>query len=184
MRRKHAAAIVLSYFDKQDATNFDEQLLEALKVFRDMKNETRGLYWGEEKIHSAIKDFITENGRPPKVKELDTINGLPPHPSIELQFNMTAGEWLFENYPTNTSHSRVRYKNYTEKQFVELFKEQYEKINPASKTRYNSDRDKTTPTWQYIAKRLGLSKWTELKEYCGISEQQQEPKKYIVINNI
>ena len=45
--------------------------------------KTRNSKWTDKTIRKAIECFIDENGRPPKVRELDRYEWLPPHPSIK-----------------------------------------------------------------------------------------------------
>ena len=97
MTRRKALTIVLKYLE--NAPISDENLCIAKKTLQEMCNGFPGKIWDDESIRAAVERFIRENGRPPKVKELDTVLYLPPHPCVQRMYGMTAGKWLFENYP-------------------------------------------------------------------------------------
>ncbi len=81
---------------------------------------------------------------------------------------------MLENYPPSVVNWRFSYRHYTPNDFREMFVTEYERINPVSKLQYNNDRNKSTPSWQYIAKMLGVDTWVQLKKLCGV---YQPPKR-------
>lgn len=132
------------------------------------QKKTRNSKWTDKTIREAIIRFIDEFGRPPKVKELDKYDWLPPHPSIKNRYNKQAGKWLLENYPPKRVNWKYSYEHYTPNDFRNMFIEEYTRLLPNSKLDYNKFRNQTTPSWQYIAKMLGVNTWVELKELCGV----------------
>ena len=58
---------------------------------QDQHIRTRNSKWTDKTIRKAIERFIDENGRPPKVKELDQYDWLPPHPSIKTDIRFVPG---------------------------------------------------------------------------------------------
>ena len=97
MTRKQAISAVLGYLERQP--ELPKELCKAILILKEMENGMPGKIWTDEAIRAAVERFIEENERPPKVKELDTVEYLPPHPVVARQYEMTAGKWLEENYP-------------------------------------------------------------------------------------
>ena len=172
MTRRQAIRLILQFLD--EAPELDENLCKAKYKLQEMLNGIPGKIWDDATIRSAIERFIDENGRPPKVKELDAVEYLPPHPCIYQQYKMTAGKWLNDNYPMGANADwRIRYGNMTQGDFRALFEEEYNRIMPASSLAYNRNRREGTPSWQYIAKALSVSTWKELKALCEIDLPKQ-----------
>ena len=163
MTRKQALRIAIKYLENEYITNKNAEICKVISILEELQNGIPGKIWDDGSIRAAIKRFIQENGRPPKVKELDTIKYLPPHPVVIRQYGMTAGKWLRENYPSDTyTDFRSRYADWTEETFKETFISEYEKLHPTSQVQYDLERDRTTPTTGYLMKRLGVSRWCEL----------------------
>lgn len=148
-------------------------LCKGNKTNQDKQTKTRNSKWTDKTIRAAIDNFVNENGRPPRVKELDRYENLPPHSSIQNRYKMSAGKWLLENYPREKVNWRFSYKHFTPEDFKKIFITEYERIQPISKLIYNNERNKDTPSWQYIAKILGVKTWVQLKEFCGVNKPKQ-----------
>lgn len=151
----------------------DADLCKGNKSNQDKQIKARNSKWTDKTIRKAIERFIEENGRPPKVKELDKYDWLPPHPSIKNRYKVCAGKWLLENYPQDIINWRYSYEHYTPNDFRIMFITEYERIEPISKLVYNKERNPTTPSWQYIAKMLGVETWVKLKNVCGVNKPQK-----------
>ncbi len=153
-----------SYLESHDA-----ELCMAIQVLEELHNGIPGKIWDDETIREAINRFVIENGRPPKVKELDTEKYLPPHPVVQVQYGVTAGEWLRQNYPSPTyTDFRWRYADWTVDTFREVFIREYERIKPTSQVQYDLERDRNTPTTKYLIKILGVKSWASLREKCKL----------------
>lgn len=89
-----------------------------------------------------------------------------------------------ENYPESSDYSKY-YMRFclNEKQAIELFRENFEKVNPSSSVLFNKLRDKKTPTWQFYAKELGVNTWSELKKKCDVT-YKKEKKKFNIKSHI
>lgn len=177
MTRNQALKKVVAYFDSIEIQ--DKDLKRAVEIITEMKNGITGKIWDDEAIRKAIARFREENGRYPKVKELDHIDYLPPHPVIYNQYGMTAGEWLFTEYGNEYNAKwawqyadGILTKDDLKNNFIEQFKE----LNPATQVEYNKKRKHLSPSWQYTAQILGLKTWTELKAFCGV--EYDDPKKH------
>lgn len=167
MKRNHAIQTVLDYFEQQDYVS--SEMTEALTLLKRYLKTNRT--WNDENIREAIEGFIEKNGRPPKVKELDLVDGLPPHTAITNLYKMPTGQWLLENYPPSFEISwRYLYSSdaYSRDDYISYFVDEFTKVNPTSAVDFNARRNQNKPSWQYVAKQLGLTKWTELKELCGV----------------
>ena len=182
MKMKQAIRCVLEFLETRD--DLSEEVCTAKMKIQELLNGFPGKIWDNENIRKAIERFIKENGRTPTTKELDTIEYLPTHMSIYQQYKKTAGEWLKENYPESSDYSRY-YKRFSlsEEQAIELFKENFEKVNPNSAVLFNKLRDKKTPTWQFYAKILKVNTWSELKRKCGV-RYSKEGKKFSVKSHL
>lgn len=67
-----------------------------------------------------------------------------------------------------------------------MFVNEYNRIEPISKLVYNKERDPITPSWQYIAKMLGVDTWVKLKNLCGVNtpRQRKGERSFIVTSRI
>lgn len=165
MTRKQAIRTVLAHLDSLPETS--DALCKAKIKLQEMLNGIPGKIWDDTTIREAIDRFIRENGRPPTVKELDSVEYLPPHPSIYQFYKVTAGKWLDENYPNPEKRPwRYRYADYTEAKYLQTFAENYNRTLPRSGLEYNRTRDKKTPSWEYIAKQLSVTGFAQLRELC------------------
>ena len=115
-----------------------------------------------------MERFIGEKGCSPKVKELDTVEYLPPHSVVARQYGMTAGKWLDENYPGPKGGLLGKYKGLTPEDLREMFISEYQRIQPISEEDFDRRRREGVPCWHYTAKQLGVSRWNELKGLCGL----------------
>lgn len=175
MTRKQALKIAIKYLQNEYIASKNVEICKVISILEELQNGIPGKIWDDKSIHAAIKRFIQENGRPPKVKELGSVKYLPPHPVIKLQYGMTAGEWLRSNYPSDTyTDFRSRYAGWTEETFKEAFISEYEKLHPTSQVQYDLERDRTTPTTGYLMKRLGVSKWCELIDKYQLPRYRKE----------
>ena len=166
MTRKQAISTVLGYLDRQP--DLPQDLCKAILILREMQNGIPGKIWSDEAIRAAVERFMDENGRPPKVKELDAVEYLPPHPVVARQYGMTAGKWLEENYPGAKGCLSGRYKGLTPADLKEMFIAEYKCLAPSSEEDFDRRRQKGVPSWHYMAKQLGVDRWNELRELCGL----------------
>ncbi len=166
MTRKQAISAVLGYLEQQP--DLPQELCKAILILREMQNGIPGKIWTDEAIRAAVERFIGEKGRSPKVKELDTVEYLPPHPVVARQYGMTAGKWLKENYPGPKDGLPGKYKGLTPENLREMFISEYQLIQPISEEIFDKRRREGVPCWHYIAKALGVSRWNELKGLCGV----------------
>ena len=170
MTRKQAISTVLGYLDRQP--DLPQELCKAILILKEMQNGIPGKIWTDEAIREAVERFMEEHGRPPKVKELDTVEYLPPHSVVARQYGVTAGKWLEENYPGAKRCLSGRYKGLTPEDLKEMFIAEYQRIQPISEEDFDRRKQKGVPCWHYTAKQLGVVRWNELKMLCGMMPRE------------
>lgn len=171
MTRKQAISTVLGYLDKQPGLSPD--LCKAILILKEMQNGMPGKIWTDDAIREAVERFMEEHGRLPKVKELDTVEYLPPHSVVARQYGMTAGKWLEENYPGPKGNLSGRYKGLTPADLREMFISEYQRLQPISEEDFDRRRQKSVPCWHYTARQLGVGRWNELKVLCGLMPKER-----------
>jgi len=170
MTGKQAISTVLGYLNQQPG--LPQDLCKSILILREMQNGIPGKIWSDEAIWAAVERFIEENGRRPKVKELDTVEYLPPHSVVARQYGMTAGKWLDENYPGIKDSLSGRYQGLTADDLKEMFISEYTRLTPSSEADFDRRRQEGIPCWHYTAKALGVSRWNELRELCRVMPQK------------
>ena len=170
MTRKQAISTVLDCLSQQPGLSPD--LCKALHILKEMQKGMPGKIWTDEAIREAVERFMKEHGRPPKVKELDEVEYLPPHTVVARQYGITAGKWLEKNYgaPQNV---RARYQGLSPEDLKAMFTAEYRRIAPAGERDFDQRRQAGQPSWRYTAKLLGVRKWNELRKICGVASQKK-----------
>lgn len=178
MTMKQALKCIIEYLDARE--DLSEEVCIAKNKIQELLKGFPGKIWDDKAIRTAIERFIDENGRVPIIKELDSLDSLPAHTSIQRQYKMKAGEWLRKNYPEASDYNAYYRKlGLSKENAADWFRENFNKINPVSSVEFNKLRDKKTPTWQAYAKMLNVKTWNELKKKCGV-EYKKAGKKYKV----
>ena len=170
MTRKQAISTVLGYLGRQPG--LPPELCKAMLILTEMQNGIPGKLWDDGTVRAAVERFIAENGRPPKVKELDAVGYLPPHPVVARQYGMTAGKWLEENYGAPRA-LRARYQGLAPQQLRAMFITEYNRLGPAGCRDFDRRRQKGMPSWRYTAKMLGVDKWDALRKLCGVMPEER-----------
>lgn len=120
----------------------DEKVKE---VIQDMINDFPWHEWTETAIFDAVDQFVLENGRPPTPTDFKYNDMLPQGATVQYRMGITLSEFLKKYYPKKTD-SHIYY-NKTKEEWLLIFKETYQKLNPKSANEYNKLRPKDTPTW-------------------------------------
>ena len=175
MTRRQAIQQILSYLDTQE--NLSEDMMLAKELLREFLISMPGKIWNDRKIREALNQYIMLFHHAPSVKDLDTTPSLPCHTIIANYYKMSAAKWLAENYPPKEYGRRNRGQPYDNKypdkeELKVLFRREFERINPSGSLTYNQMRSAGTPSWQYIAKRVGVKTWVSLKELCKVKQEQ------------
>lgn len=139
-----------------------EENRQAIIRLSNMKSQDRYIHWTKELVFEYLDKWKIEHDRNPTVTTLTEPN-MPKYTTIQKLFNMKASAFLNIYYPSEERKPMTtKYTVKTEQEWIDDFKEQFDKIQPKSANDYNNKRDKSTPTWLTIARYLGVTKWTEL----------------------
>jgi len=123
--------------------------------------------WSESTIFDTVDQFVLENGKISTAKEFDK-RGMPPHPVIQLRFGLTVREFLDKYYPVQKQCDSKIYCTKTKEEWLAVFIQNYNTVQPTGANQYNELREKGTPTWGTYARLLGLSKWNELLKIAQV----------------
>ncbi|MCM1168195.1 MAG: hypothetical protein NC299_18440 [Lachnospiraceae bacterium] len=170
INRKEALKIAINAIRKLPETYENKQAIERLEgMLEDCK--LTGVFWTKEKVLNVLNKWKDEHGRNPSVTNLMEPD-MPSPTTIQKLFDMSSSAFLNIYYPRSEKTKRKnKYTTKTEREWVKDFVEQFNKIQPCSADDYNAKRDKTSPTWQTIARYLSLSTWRELVQKTGVNAQ-------------
>lgn len=133
--------------------------------------------WTKPAIQQAFDGFIKQHNRLPTNYEMyEKYNGKFPRPlSVKLTLGATLEEYLRENYTTYYKRKQARiYGAKSDEYWIEDFKIQYIKFDKPSEKAYNKFREPNTPNTKTIAKIIGVTKWNEVLEYCGLVKEKKK----------
>lgn len=154
-RHNHIYDVLSSAIDALSKYPEHTDLVEQLTYERSLLKPPK---WTESAIEEAFDNFVQTHGRIPTTEDMKTCRDLPPHPSIELRFGMTAAQWLDQRYPHRKTTKEDRQKAYTEEFIAE-----YTRLKPYSPKDYESRRDKDhTHSWIQVASYYDLQAWSKL----------------------
>lgn len=165
--RKQAVKIILEYL--HTCPDLSDELYKATNLLQEIHENMAWKIWTDETIRTAIDRFIKEEGRPPNTKDLANYDYLPPVPSVRQVYKMPVSEWLRQNYPNNgIDNWQYRNREVSNEELLEWFKAEYKKIQPITEKDFRQKREKGTPSWRYIANRLGINSWRELIRFAEL----------------
>ena len=147
-----------------------EEVIQAIHRLQQLAKRDLVAQWSRESILEALENWRkTHDGQAPTVTALAE-PGMPGCSIIQKHFGMRASAFLRQQYPQKVTprHRPNRYGFTTEQDWLDCFREQFEKHCFSSKT-YNVLRDKNTPLWATIAYNVGTSQWGELMKKAGVS---------------
>ncbi len=115
--------------------------------------------WTKEAIFDSVEQFILDNGRTPTATDFKK-KGLPPHTVIKHRFGVSLSEFLNMYYPREKPkvNSKV-YGHKSAEEWLEVFKGEFERIQPRSAEEYDRKRMAGTPCWSVIAKYSKVNSW-------------------------
>lgn len=160
MTRKEAITVSIRVVE---GCTLDQRIKdETIKMLNLCISELPFAKWSEAAIFDACDQFILDNKRQIRLIDFDRA-GLPSHPTIKNRFKMSVKEFRDKYYPlSHESKNNSPYGVYTNEQIKDIFIKEYTAICPASGCDYNSRRSKSLPSWVTVAKRFGVSTWTQL----------------------
>lgn len=124
----------------------------------------------KEQYYSIIKQWVREhNGRSPTKEDFNKDKNLPSPRTLEeclkIQWNKALKECGLEQIKDKTY-----YKMLNNKDLLEKFREEYTRLNYCSRTEFESNRNKSFPSLEYLEKRYKC-KWNDLLRLAGIEEK-------------
>ena len=142
---------------------------QAITRLTNLKKCNRFIHWTKESVFERLNEWKIEHNRNPSVTNLAE-DGMPSAKTIQSLFDMRASAFMNLYYPRETPKSlTTKYSNKTKEEWVNIFVQQYNSIQPKSAKEYNTKRDKTTPTWNTIANYLHVVNWTDLIKATGVN---------------
>lgn len=146
---------------------------ETIRILNNIAKRDYFTYWDKGKIIRTLKDYKERTGLTPTVTTLTEV-GMPKATTVQSIFHIKASLFLKQLFPEKrkTRHDKMYTNPYgfnTEEAWLKCFKEQFEKCGYPTSKRYNALRDKDTPTWNTIARYLGLSTWSELMSRAEVN---------------
>ena len=144
------------------------EVIQALKKYSSTPLDR----WDAASVYEALDEWTeSHNGIPPKIKECDSHKELPSHMVFEKLFGKTAREFLNDYYGemeyVRIGRHRTRCVD-DQYDFLEIFKNEFERIQPATSKIYDACRNPETPSWGTIARRCKVSSWSELVTLSGV----------------
>lgn len=136
---------------------------EALESAGFQRNMLNGLTDDELLLH--LKKFKCEFGRIPKSSEFDKLKGYPDSTTYRRRFGSWNKALLLVDFELNSVSKR--FEDNSIDSLIELFKNEYIKINPQGFRDYDKKRGENAPSSTYLKKKLGKN-WNELLRYVGL----------------
>lgn len=146
----------------------DPENAEIIEKLQECIYELPFAKWTEKAIFDACNQFIEENNRVPNARDFDS-TGLPSHPVIKNRFGLTIKEFREKYYLDGIVYYKSPYWRKTNKEWIEIFIEEYNRVKPTSAIQYNNLKDKDNPTWSTICKMAGVNSWVELKRTLNLN---------------
>ena len=141
------------------------EVIQALKKYSSTPLDR----WDAASVYEALDEWT--DGIPPKIKECDSHKELPSHMVFEKLFGKTAREFL-NDYYGEMEYVRIGRHGTRcvddQYDFLEIFKNEFERIQPATAKIYDACRNPETPSWGTIARRCKVSSWSELVTLSGV----------------
>ena len=144
------------------------EVIQALKKYSSTPLDR----WDAASVYEALDEWTeSHNGIPPRIKECDSHKELPSHMVFEKLFGKTAREFL-NDYYGEMEYVRIGRHGTRcvddQYDFLEIFKNEFERIQPATSKIYDACRNPETPSWGTIARRCKVSSWSELVTLSGV----------------
>jgi hypothetical protein len=164
MTRKTALSIAIKTLESLENADFTG----ILHKLRELYDEMPLSKWTERSIQDAIAQWIEENRKQPSIYDLDH-SYMPSHTTIKHILKLNAKVYLERHFPNQqrTTHSPYGEKSVDE--LLDLFKQEYARLNSPSANDFNKLRQKDTPCWQTYAELLSPgTTWIVLITYCNL----------------
>ncbi|MBP3038053.1 hypothetical protein J9303_00840 [Bacillaceae bacterium Marseille-Q3522] len=123
----------------------------------------------KEDLSAILKDWYAKNNRYPSVKIFNDDPNLPNPTTYETKFEKHWSEIVKEVLNIEPLKSKKGiYDGLSETELLDIFKKEYERIQPRSKNEFEQKRSKNTPSVHFYMRRFNT--WNELKILAGIAD--------------
>lgn len=165
MTRQEALYYAISAIEQQPESEAGKR---AIDVLLKMAESCKYIKWTKETVIQALDNWKIEHGRNPSVTDLSEPD-MPKGTTIKKLFDMKPSAFLNMYYPReHKKKATTKYDLMSLEEYKSIFVEQYQKHKPTSSKQYDSLRDVSTPSWNTIAIRCGLTTWNELLSFSKV----------------
>lgn len=161
MTREKALKAAIRLLEEMYQTEEIKDIISGLKKFEPASYRRK---WTRQSIYETVKLWSGIHGRCPTTKEMECMRELPGAFVIKREYQMGSREFLNTYFPSITENS-----SHKEQMLLETFAAEYEKIKPVSARDYNERKADSVPTWNVIARRMGVKRWSELLLLSGVN---------------
>ncbi len=173
MSCKHALIKALEIIELSENTVEKQLIIDALKQQIKELSKTK---WTKELIFEAIDNWKERTGYNPIYKDF-LKKELPSPITVESYFNMKMGDFLNQYYPKDLDKRNTNICNrFSQEEWIDNFKEQYNKIKPSSGKEFNALRDFETPTWLTISRNCSDGTWSGLLKKSNVDTKHLKRK--------
>jgi hypothetical protein len=177
MTRKTALKISIETLKSLGNTEFTEVIHRLQELYAEMPLSR----WTERSIYDAIAQWVAENDKQPSVFDLDH-SYMPSHTTIRHVLGINAKDYIQNYFPSTCRTDRSPYGKHSVDDLLDLFKQEYNKMQAPSSVDFNKYRSKGTPCWQTYAEMIkNGATWLELVAYCNLEPHKKKstiPKRY------
>lgn len=147
----------------------NEENRQAIIRLQNLKQRDCYIQWTKETVFEALDKWKAEHNRNPTVTNL-TEPDMPKSVTIQKLFDMRASAFLNIYYPIDKpKRNTSKYTIKTKQEWIDDFITQFNSLQPRTSKEYNAQRDPNSPTWNTIARYLGIGTWYELLELTKVN---------------
>lgn len=141
---------------------------QAIIRLSNLKKRDFCTHWTKDLVFQRLDQWKEEHGRNPTITNLAEPN-MPKVFQIQRLFDMRATAFFNIYYPSDKpKKSRTPYTEKTREEYIDLFIKEYNRIKPHSSKDYNCKRNAKFPTWNTIARYVGVTTWNELLKITNV----------------
>ncbi len=144
-----------------------EKLPAAQEKIKDLLEEYPVCKWSLKNITDGVEEFFRVNKRLPHEKEFSKDNHLPDYGHMRYQYKCGLYEW-YKTY-CNALYEQNRRNKPIERNYLQEFIEEYERIKPCNSEDFNRRRDlNRCCSAQTVMKKCNIGAWRELLQVCKL----------------
>lgn len=167
MTRKQALKIAITVLNKQQNEPIVRDIIPRLQEIYD---ELPLVHWSNASIFDAIEQWKIDNGEYPSTSDLNK-RGLPSKSVIKQKTKQNPINFLKKNFPRASSREHISpYIQKSKEEWLDIFIQEYMRIQPKYYYEYENKRNKYTPTARWLMKQFKIHTWNDLLKYAGINK--------------